>query len=249
MKSPFRLMTWSLLQILTLGLVRTDSGAAQTVEHASMRVTYDYDFLLQLPEGYAAAGREQRWPLVLFLHGLGERGRNIEQIKRHGLPKLIEQGKRFPFIVVSPQCPDDEWWNVLALEALIDHVAVKYRVDRDRIYVTGLSMGGYGTWALAQRHPERYAAVVPICGGGEVRHAAGLRDLPLWAFHGAKDFTVPLKRSQEMIDAITAAGGAPKLTTYPDGGHNIWEETYANPELWTWLLAQKRPPTTTALQP
>lgn len=249
MKLPLRLMTWSLLQILTLGLVRADSGAAQTVEHASMRVTYDYDYLLQLPEGYATAGRDQRWPLVLFLHGLGERGRDINAIKRHGLPKMIEQGKRFPFIVVSPQCPDDEWWNVLALEALVDHVAAKYRVDPDRIYITGLSMGGYGTWALAQRHPERYAAVVPICGGGEVRHAPGLRDLPLWAFHGAKDFTVPLKRSQEMIDAITAAGGAPKLTTYPDGGHNVWEETYANPELWTWLLAQKRPAASAAAQP
>jgi predicted peptidase len=205
-----------------------------------MRVTYEYDFLLQLPDGYRTAPRDRRWPLVLFLHGLGERGRDLQRVKTHGLPKLVEEGKRFPFILISPQCPDDEWWNVLALEALIDHVAKKYRVDRERIYVTGLSMGGYGTWALAQRHPERYAAVVPICGGGEVRHAPDLRNLPLWAFHGANDRTVPLKRSVEMIDAIRAAGGAPKFTIYPEGEHNVWDETYANPELWTWLLAQKR---------
>ena len=233
-------MTWSLLQLLTFGLARADSGAAQTAEHATMHVTYDYDFLLQLPEGYSDAGRDRRWPLVLFLHGIGERGSDIQRIKNHGLPKLIGQGKRYPFIVVSPQCPDDEWWNVLALEALIAHVAKKYRVDPDRVYLTGLSMGGYGTWALAQRHAERYAAVVPICGGGEIRHAPELRNLPLWAFHGAKDFTVPVKRSQEMIDAIKAAGGSPKLTIYPEGGHNVWDETYDNPELWTWLLAQKR---------
>jgi len=232
-------MAWSLLQFLTFGLVRADASAAQTAEHATMRVTYEYDYLLQLPEGYRE-NRRQRWPLVLFLHGLGERGKNLELVKRHGLAKAIAQGTRYPFIVVSPQCPDDEWWNVLALEALIEHAAKKYRVDPDRIYVTGLSMGGYGTWALAQRHPERYAAVVPICGGGEVRHAPELRSLPLWAFHGAQDFTVPVKRSQEMIDAIKAAGGSPKLTIYPEGGHNVWDETYANPELWTWLLAQKR---------
>ena len=237
-KLTFLLMAWSLLQFLTFGLVRAESGAAQTAEHATMRVTYEYDYLLQLPEGYRDGN--QRWPLVLFLHGLGERGKNLELVKKHGLAKAIEQGTRYPFIVVSPQCPDDEWWNVLALEALLDHVAEKYRVDPDRIYVTGLSMGGYGTWALAQRHPERYAAVVPICGGGEVRHAPELRNLPLWAFHGAKDFTVPLKRSQEMIDAIKAAGGSPQLTIYPEGGHNVWDETYAKPELWTWLLAQKR---------
>lgn len=239
--TPFtRLMAWSFLQLITFGLVRAAPASAQTAEHATMHVTYEYDYLLQLPEGYAEE-RGRRWPLVLFLHGLGERGRDLELIKRHGLPKAIEQGTRYPFIVVSPQCPDDEWWNVLALEALIEHAAEKYRVDRDRIYVTGLSMGGFGTWALAQRHPERYAAVVPICGGGETRHAPNLRNLPIWAFHGAKDASVLLKRSQEMVDAITAAGGTPKFTIYPEGGHNVWDETYANPELWTWLLAQKRP--------
>jgi len=233
-------MAWSLFQFLTFGLVRADPGGAQSVEHATMHVTYDYDFLLQLPEAYGKAGRDQRWPLVLFLHGLGERGSDIQRVKTHGLPKLVEQGRRFPFILISPQCPDDEWWNILALEALLAHVQKKYRVDPDRIYITGISMGGYGTWALAQRHAERYAAVVPICGGGEVRHARELRDLPLWAFHGAKDFTVPIKRSQEMIDAIKAVGGSPRFTIYPDGGHDVWDETYANPELWNWLLAQKR---------
>ena len=232
-------MAWFLLKLLSFASLRAAPAAPQTAEHLAMQVTYEYDFLRYLPEGYAEE-REKRWPLLLFLHGLGERGKNVELVKKHGLPKLIEEGKTYPFVIISPQCPDDEWWNVLALEALIEKLTEKYRIDRDRIYLTGLSMGGYGVWALAQRHPERYAAVVPICGGGEIRHAAAMRDLPLWAFHGAKDQTVPLKRSQEMIDGIKAAGGSPRLTIYPELAHDSWSETYANPEVYTWLLSHQR---------
>jgi len=130
---------------------------------------------------------------------------------------------------------------VAALEELIDSIQRRYRVDAARIYVTGLSMGGFATWELAARHPERYAAVIPVCGVGDPSRAHRLRDLPVWAFHGALDDVVPLSGSQDMIDAIKAAGGNPRFTIYPQAGHDSWTETYANDEIYSWLIQQRRP--------
>ncbi len=123
-----------------------------------------YEYLLYLPEGYAE--QEASWPLLLFLHGAGERGDSLDLVNVHGPPKLIEQGQGFPFIVVSPQCPVEQRWSVKTLDKLLNDIAAQYRVDEDRIYVTGLSMGGFGTWNLAARFPHRFAAIAPICGGG-----------------------------------------------------------------------------------
>lgn len=217
----------------------TDQAPRQTAEKATVVVQQEYQYLRYVPADYAADS-EKRWPLVLFLHGAGERGHDINQIKRHGLPKLIEQGKDFPFVVISPQCPPGEWWNVAMLEGLIEKVAREERIDRDRIYLTGLSMGGFGTWALAIRHPERYAAILPICGGGERQLARVLRDMPVWTFHGDADKVVPVERTQEMVDAIIAAGGSPRVTIYPGVGHDSWTETYDNPEIYDWLLQHRR---------
>jgi predicted peptidase len=213
---------------------------SQTAQRATLSVPFTFEYLLYLPPGYEADAT-RRWPLVLFLHGIGERGSNLELVKTHGLPKLIGKGRTFPFIVISPQCPDETRWEIPALEALIDDVAGRLRVDARRIYLTGLSMGGYATWALIQHRPERYAAAVPICGGGDPRLAARLRDLPLWVFHGAKDETVPIVESAKMVAAIKAAGGSPRFTIYPEAAHDSWTETYLNSELYTWLLAQQRP--------
>ena len=213
--------------------------ARQTAEHVTIPASYEYDYLRYLPKGYKAHSR-QRWPLLLFLHGAGERGDTLDTVKRLGLTKLIEDGTDYPFIIISPQCPQDEWWNLVALEALIEKFTKEYPVDPDRIYLTGLSMGGFGVWALAERHPERYAAVIPICGGGEISRAAALRNLPIWAFHGAEDHTVPPKASQRLVDAVNAAGGHARLTLYPGVGHDSWTATYANPEIYRWLLAQRR---------
>ena len=126
--------------------------------------TVEYDYLLYLPNHYGTA--DKKWPLVLFLHGAGERGDNLARVKVHGPPMLIEKGHSFPFILVSPQCPKDVWWDAEGLNALLDEIVAKYAVDENRIYVTGLSMGGYGTWDLAIRYPNRFAAIAPICGGG-----------------------------------------------------------------------------------
>jgi len=197
-------------------------------------------YLIYLPAEY---DKQDKWPLVLFLHGAGERGDNLEKVKVHGPPKLIEHGKQFPFIVVSPQCPQDHWWNneLSTLSALLDDVGKKYKVDQDRVYLTGLSMGGFATWALAASTPDRFAAIVPICGGGEILLTRAIKHVPVWAFHGAKDPIVSVKRSQDLVDALKKAGGDVKLTIYPEASHDSWTATYDNPEVYEWLLKHKRP--------
>ena len=194
-------------------------------------------YLLYLPEGY---DQKDSWPLMVFLHGVGERGENLELVKKHGPPKLIAAGKEFPMIVVSPQCPKTQWWQPVELNALLDEIIEKYKVDEDRVYITGLSMGGFGTWSLAAYASHRLAAIAPICGGGEAYRTKEFAKLPVWAFHGGRDFVVPVERSESMVAGLKKNGGDPKLTIYPDAGHDSWTETYDNAELYTWLLQQKR---------
>ena len=196
-------------------------------------------YLLFLPDGYG--DKKQRWPTILFLHGAGERGDDLEKVKKHGPPKIVEKRKDFPFVVVSPQCPAGDWWTdkVEVLIGLLDDIVGRYDVDTDRIYLTGLSMGGYGTWTLGAAHPDRFAAVAPICGGGKRFMALTLKDVPVWAFHGAKDRVVPLKESEEMVKAIKARGGDAKLTVYPDAGHDSWTATYNNQDLYDWFLTHR----------
>ena len=194
------------------------------------------NYLLFLPESY---GQEQKsWPMILFLHGAGERGSDIEKVKVHGPPKIVQTQTDFPFIVVSPQCPEGQWWTTKTevLINLLDDIVAQYNVDTERIYLTGLSMGGYGSWALASEYPDRFAAVVPICGGGNRIMSFFLKDMPIWAFHGAKDSVVPVEESKELVEAINARGGNAKLTIYPDANHDSWTETYNNQEVYDWLL-------------
>lgn len=199
------------------------------------------DYILYLPEDYGK-DKNKQWPMVLFLHGAGERGSDVSKVKATGPPRMIADGKQFPFIMVSPQCPEDSWWDREndALIGLIDEIQSKYKVDKNRIYLTGLSMGGYGTWALSTAEPKRFAAIAPICGGGNPKKASAIKDIPTWAFHGDADNVVPLRQSQDMIDAIKAAGGKPKFTVYRGVGHDSWTPTYANEEFWKWLLEQKK---------
>ena len=200
-------------------------------------------YLLYLPEGYekSRADGKKRWPLMLFLHGAGERGKDINRVKRHGPPKLVEAGRGLPFVIVSPQCPSGRWWNAEVLMALLDAVVAGHAIDEDRIYVTGLSMGGFGTWQLGAKAPKRFAALVPICGGGRVADARKLKDIPIWAFHGGKDRVVSPAKSRQMIEAIRTAGGQGALITiYPEAGHDSWTKTYNNADLYAWLLRQKR---------
>lgn len=210
--------------------------------------TVEANYLLFLPEGYKANG-DQKWPLIVFLHGAGERGTNLSRVAVHGPPKVVKTKKDFPFILVSPQCPSGQRWQDDTILALIDETISKHKVDTNRVYLTGLSMGGYGTWSLASKYPERFAAVAPICGGGETidvllssrAKSAALKTLGLWAFHGAKDPVVQLSESERMVDAFKRAGCADvKLTVYPDAQHDSWTEAYNTQELWDWFLQHKR---------
>ncbi len=156
-----------------------------------------------------------------------------------GLPKVLEKKRDFPFVVVSPQSRRGGW-NTDALNALLDDVITHYKIDQERVYLTGLSMGGSGTWNLGCTHPERFAAIAPICGSGSPSFAKDLKSVAVWAFHGAKDRVVPVARTEAMIKALKEAGCDPKLTIYPEAGHDAWTETYNNPELYTWFLEHTR---------
>ncbi len=219
-------------------------ASGQRPMQLNKQVAVEIDYLLHLPEGYGETSK--KWPLMLFLHGAGERGSDLDKVKVHGPPKLVSQGKSLPFIVASPQCPSARSWSdpaqVQVLIALLDDLVEKYQVDESRVYLTGLSMGGYGTWALASSRPERFAAIVPICGGGQPRMARQLRDVPIWVFHGAKDNVVPLAQSEQMVEAVKAAGGDVQFTVYPDAQHDSWTATYDNPKLYEWLLSHRKGP-------
>lgn len=210
----------------------------QTAWSAVVPNVYSFKYLLYLPPGYTSDASAQ-WPLMVFLHGAGERGTDVERVAANGPPRLIEQGRDFPCVVVSPLC-SNSWWVAADLQAFIEGIVKLYRIDASRVYLTGLSMGGYGTWDLAERYPDYYAAIVPLCGAGDTSQAYKLRDLPVWAFHGALDTTVPVAGTLGMIDAIQQAGGDPLFTIYPDLGHDVWTITYANDALYTWLFDQSR---------
>ena len=201
------------------------------------------DYLLSLPGDYNK-DQSKKWPLMLFLHGSGERGSDVNKVKAHGPPKLVEaQPEGEPakdFIVVSPQCPEGRWWKADELIALLDDVSAKYRVDADRVYLTGLSMGGFGTWDLASNFPQRFAAIAPMCGGGNTSMVRRLKKLPIWVFHGEIDHAVPVQRSDEMVEALKKEGADVKYTRYPGVDHDCWTRSYANPELYTWFLSHKR---------
>jgi predicted peptidase len=195
-------------------------------------------YLLFFPQDYRADGPE--WPLLLFLHGAGERGDDLTVVTKHGPPAIVSSTPDFPFVVVSPQCPAYQRWRPEELIQLVDHVRSTYRIDRRRVYVTGLSMGGYGTWALCAAYPDQFAAAVPICGGGLPAFADKLKRIPFWVFHGQQDRIVVVQQSEEMVQALESAGGNVRFTVYPDAGHDSWTETYNDPNVYGWLLQQQR---------
>jgi predicted peptidase len=215
-----------------------ESSSAQQAKVFEM-ANIKFNYLLYLPPDYAKEV-DKKWPLIIFLHGSGERGSDVNMLKKHGPPKLLEE-KESPlagrFVVVSPQCPAEHHWTVEMGNALLDSILADYRIDKSRVYLTGLSMGGFGTWTWAAANPERFAAIAPICGGGDPKKADKLKDLPIWAFHGEMDHTVPIHRTEEMIEALKAAGDKEvKFTRYPEAGHDSWTKSYANPELYEWFL-------------
>lgn len=241
-----------LLGVATATLGADDPGpdSMQTVKSLKTRISraVSANYLLFLPKDYRA-GSKKKWPLILFLHGAGERGTNIWKVAAHGPPKLVRQQPDFPFIVLSPQCPPDQRWDNDTLLALLDDAMKTHRVDKTRVYLTGLSMGGYGTWSLGLAHPERFAAIAPVCGGGDriavllpdPKRRDALKSLPVWAFHGAKDPVVKLEESERMVAALRKLGCKEvELTVYPEAQHDSWTATYGERKLYDWFLEHHR---------
>jgi predicted peptidase len=244
-------------------------GPKQDVDKLLEKLTFTKDkaslpYRLLKPDGYDKDGKD-RYPLVVFLHGIGGRGTDNTKQLRSGAEEFVKDAtrKKHPCFLAVPQCPPDKMWSdvfkgtrqstkenptfaenptepgALVLD-LIDALCKEHRVDTDRIYLTGLSMGGYGTWDLISRKPELFAAALPVCGGGDPARAEKLAGLPIWCFHGDADPLVPVDRSREMIAAIKKAGGKPEYTEYKGVGHDSWTQTYKNGEVLDWLFKQKK---------
>jgi predicted peptidase len=196
-----------------------------------------YEYYVHYPEDYLAGGAH-RWPVLIALHGAGERAVPLEVLQTHHYfrPMFALTARDYPAVVVIPRCPPRHYWEPDLVDNLRETLIATIDVDPERVYLTGFSMGGYGTWLTAGFFPDYYAAIAPICGGGDPDHAARLAPIPTWAFHGARDETVPVEETMAMIEAIEKAGGAPRVTIYPEGTHGVWDETWANPALYEWFL-------------
>lgn len=208
----------------------------------STRKTTTLPYKLYLPDDYEAQP-ERQWPLILFLHGAGERGIDLKALTNHGLPKKIEAGDDLPFVVIAPQCPPEQWWLSFApiLIDLVEQITKQYHIDKRRRYLTGLSMGGHGVWDIATQYPRTFAAIAPICGGGRSlfgypERVRRITHLPVWAFHGDADDVVPLSLQAPLVEALKAAGGNVTFTVYEGVDHDSWTQTYDNPALYEWFL-------------
>ena len=255
-----RVSLWSailLLHAMFSGIVMSRVEAEDFRDRYEYREFKNLPYRLLQPKNYNA---DRVYPLVIFFHGAGERGDDNQKQLVHGMAEFASDDvmQKHPCIVVAPQCPSDIQWvdtpwtadshtmpkqPTLPMQLSLELIGVlqnEFSIDEDRIYVTGLSMGGFGAWDAIQRQPKRFAAAVPICGGGDPTYATRIAHVPIWAFHGDKDTTVKVKRSRDMITAIEEAVASPKYTEYPGVGHNSWTATYANREMYQWLFAQNR---------
>lgn len=193
--------------------------------------------VIRYPNGYEEG---KKYPVLFYLHGAGTLGTNINVLLNNPCFRVTEIHDDFPFIMVAPQCPASSWFDVFEkLQGVAMDVAMADYADSERIYLMGVSMGGYGTWQLAMTRPEIFAAAVPICGGGMYWCAPRLVDTPVWAFHGKLDTCVYPEESEKMVNAVNFCGGSARLTIYPECGHDAWTLTYKNREVFEWLLSHK----------
>lgn len=241
MKSLFLLMWLAIGVVLTGNVFAEDTQAQrQTAKVMEYEDGAKLSYWFYQPQGEKVLGKKV--PLMIFLHGAGERGDDINRVLFHGPPMQIKKGKDFDAYVISPQCPQKKWWGgdmLKQLDLLISKTCKDYPIDESRIYITGLSMGGMGTMAMVQLYPDRFAAAMPICGRGDVSQAAKMVNTPMWFFHGDADKSVPVSGSTEMVAAIKTAGGTKvKETIYPGVGHNSWTKTYDNQEVYDWMFGQ-----------
>jgi predicted peptidase len=253
----------ALLGTLALSLTQSISPAAGQWQDDLAKMTFSsnkgsINYRLLEPKDRDPA---KQYPLVVFLHGAGERGDDNQAQLVHGVREFHKRQAEYPCFLIAPQCPTGKRWvernwseptgdgtfedkpseSMAAVLALVEKMIADGGVDPNRVYITGLSMGGYGTWFASGTTKSPFVAAAPICGGGDPSWAPRYKNLPLWAFHGDADTAVPVARSQEMIEAIRAVGGKPQYTEYPGVGHDSWTQTYANDDFFAWLFAQKGP--------
>ena len=201
-------------------------------------IYYNFKYLKYIPKDYDSS---KKYPLVLFLHGAGERGDDLDVAARHGFMEHIGKGRDYPFICISPQCPKEKYWGCYteSLLAFLDYICETLPIDPERIYLTGLSMGGTGTWMLAMAAPERFAAIAPICGSGIYWYGGVLANTPIMMYHGDCDETVPIQNSIEMLNSVNKRGGRAELKILYGVKHNAWDAAYEGDELAEWLLKHK----------
>lgn len=234
----YQLILISFLSIICLP-VFSQSAAKRLKAKPKGSTSLDYGYYEYLPANYNSSGK---LPLVIFFHGIAEKGNgtsDLHKVIRVGPGSLMKKGKDFPFIYMSPQSKGG-WWTTSGIQKLINHAKKTYKVDPSRIYITGLSAGGFGTWIAGQTLGDQVAAIVPICGCGDKNQAAKLKNVPVWAFHNSGDAVIKVKCSTDMVNAIKSKGGKPKLTIYNRKAHDAWSRAYRDQNMWNWLLSQRK---------
>ncbi|MBC3788703.1 alpha/beta hydrolase-fold protein [Spirosoma utsteinense] len=212
-------------------------GVAQAGRQPKVKVKYPY--LLYLPSDYAP--NKVGYPLVIYLHGGSHKGNDLNKLKGYGLPYLVDQKNDFPFIIASPQCPDGMFWSTENwFDSLYSELTTHYRVDKKRVYLTGISMGGYGTWQTALAYPDKFAAIIPLCGGcDDSTQICKIKKIPVWTFHGTADDVIPIDETERLVKRLNQCQAMVKLTRLQNVGHGI-EYLYEDKKLYTWLLKQHK---------
>lgn len=234
-----RLFVGVFISMFLLQGCRAQSRLVQ--DHLETVTIEDLHYYLYFPKDYESK-EDEKFPLLLFLHGGGESGESLETIKRNGPPKLIASGKQFPFLILAPQNPHKKkWWNTNAVVQLLDTIVKNNRVDVNRVYLTGLSRGGGAAWELAVQYPKKFAALAVVCGMAPVPYAAWIdKKMPIWVFHGEDDKSIPISESEAMVDRLKAMGYKVRFTRYPGVGHDSWVQAYRTDELYKWFVEQER---------
>lgn len=232
----------SLLLLMSIFLLEGCTAQSHLVQDELETVTKeDLKYYLYYPEDYFSSETED-FGLLLFLHGGGESGRAVEEIKDTGPPKLLVEGKQFPFLILAPQNPHEKkWWNTQAVMQLLDSVVDHNRVDKKRIYLTGLSRGGSAAWELATQYPDTFAALAVVCGMAPLPYAHWIdKKMPIWVFHGEQDEVIDVEESDKMVEKLKEMGYDVRYTRYKGVGHNAWDRAYTTDSLYTWMAKQKR---------
>lgn len=225
-----------------LVLLSSCAAQSQLVAGEELTVTEEkFAYYLYYPKGYEV-DKEEGFGLLLFLHGGGEAGGDLEELKRVGPPKMLRGEKDFPFLILAPQNPHKKkWWNIEALNLLLEKIVAENNVDPNRIYLTGLSRGGSAAWNMAVQYPEKFAALAVVCGMAPAPYASWLdKKMPIWVFHGDEDKVIPVQESDVMVKKLKEMGYTVNYTRYKGVGHESWVPAYETDELYQWIASQKR---------